>query len=322
LTRNPEEVTLIGYVDGVSFVGAGYEGGITGILGGMRSGRERAWLGWSLAYFLLQVLTPFVRVPLGWVWVGTLMSTLALMAVMLGLVFALARWCEGRRSAALGLLIGGAAAFIVWLLLPSWLGLPLQKAPPILLVPYRALHGYLLMLAAIGLGCLLSRLIRDKNLLVPVVPFAALVDAITVLTPVGFVKRVMESAPRVMEQAAVAVMSAPQAAPQVERVVPIVLIGVGDFLFLALYAACLYRFGLHVGATAVGLFFTLWVYLVMVMLGIAVALPALVPMAVVVLLVNAREFHLSRQEKWASLLVILPMLALLVWLLTMNRSSP
>jgi hypothetical protein len=200
---------------------------------------------------------------------------------------------------------------MVWILLPNGLGFAPQKAAPLVVVAYRAVHGYLLMLAAIGLGCLLSRLIREKNLLVPVVPFAALVDAITVLTPVGFVKRVMESAPRVMEQAAVAVTSVPHAAPQVERVVPIVLIGVGDFVFLAFYAACLYRFGLRPRATAIGLFLTLWVYLVLVILGVAVALPALVPMAAVVLLVNAREFHLSRQEKWASLLVLLPTLALL-----------
>jgi hypothetical protein len=287
----------------------------------MGSGHEKVWLGWSLAYFLLQVLTPFVRVPLGWVWVGTLISTLALMAVMLGLVFSLARWGETHHRVALGLFIGGTLAFMVWILLPNGLGFAPQKAAPLVVVAYRAVHGYLLMLAAIGLGCLLSRLIREKNLLVPVVPFAALVDAITVLTPVGFVKRVMESAPRVMEQAAVAVTSVPHAAPQVERVVPIVLIGVGDFVFLAFYAACLYRFGLRPRATAIGLFLTLWVYLVLVILGVAVALPALVPMAAVVLLVNAREFHLSRQEKWASLLVILPMLALLAWLLLKSRLS-
>ncbi|MDW8338093.1 MAG: hypothetical protein RMM28_03030, partial [Thermoleophilia bacterium] len=40
------------------------------------------------------------------------------------------------------------------------------------------------------------------------------------------------------------------------------------------------------GATAVALFFVLWAYLVVVMLGVAAALPALVPMAVVVLAVN------------------------------------
>jgi hypothetical protein len=253
----------------------------------MGSGHEKVWLGWSLAYFLLQVLTPFVRVPLGWVWVGTLISTLALMAVMLGLVFSLARWGETHHRVALGLFIGGTLAFMVWILLPNGLGFAPQKAAPLVVVAYRAVHGYLLMLAAIGLGCLLSRLIREKNLLVPVVPFAALVDAITVLTPVGFVKRVMESAPRVMEQAAVAVTSVPHAAPQVERVVPIVLIGVGDFVFLAFYAACLYRFGLRTRATAIGLFLTLWVYLVLVILGVAVALPALVPMAAVVLLAGA-----------------------------------
>jgi hypothetical protein len=274
-----------------------------------------AWLGWSLLYLLLQMLTPFVRVPIGWVWVGTLVSTLALMAAMLGLVFALARACEARRWLALALFTGGISAFILWLMLPAWLGVrPLQQLPSALVVTYRALHGYLLILAAIGLGCLLSRLIREKNLLVPVVPFAALVDAITVLTPVGFVKRVMEVAPQVVERASVAVMTTPTAAPSVERVVPIVLIGAGDFIFLALYAACLYRFQLRAFATALGLFFVLWGYLVIVMLGVMTALPALVPMAVVVLAVNWREFRLSRQEKWASLAVVGATAALLLWL--------
>jgi len=278
--------------------------------------RDWAWLGWSIAYLLLQTLTPFLRVPISWVWVGTLVSTLALMAAMLGLIFALARACEARLGVAFGLLGGGAAAFVLWLFLPPLLGTSsLRQAPPVLAVPYRALHGYLLILATIGLGCVLSRLIREKNLLVPVVPFAALVDAITVLTPVGFVKRVMETAPEVVERAAVAVMTAPTAAPSVERVVPIVLMGGGDFVFLALYAACLYRFGLRPFATAVGLFFVLWAYLVIVMLGVMTALPALVPMAVVVLAVNWREFQLSRQEKWASLLVVGTAAALLIWLL-------
>ncbi len=279
--------------------------------------RDRAWLGWSVAYLALQTATPFVVVPLGWVWVGTLISTLALMATLLGLVFALARLCEVHRWLALALLMGGASAFALWLLLPTLLGLSAhQRVSPLIAVPYRALHGYLLMLSAIGLGCLLSRIIRERNLLVPVVPFAALIDALTVLTPVGFVKRVMETAPAVLERAAVAILASPGlATPAVKRVVPIALVGAGDFVFLALYAACLYRFGLRPFATAVGLFLTLWAYLVLVMVGVTPALPALVPMAVVILAVNWRAFQLSRQEKWASLLVLLPTAALLLYLL-------
>ncbi|GBC91660.1 hypothetical protein HRbin15_00114 [bacterium HR15] len=288
--------------------------------GDIETKRGWAWLGWSLVYLLLQTVTPFVRVPIGWVWIGTLVSTLALMASMLGLVFTLARACEARRWLAAALLSGGATAFIVWLLLPTWLGVSSShRFPPSIAVPYRAIHGYLLILTAIGLGCLMSRLIREKNLLVPVVPFAALVDAITVMTPVGFVKRVMESAPAVVERATVAVMTAPTSAPTVERVVPIVLMGVGDFVFLALYAACLYRFALRAFATAIGLFFVLWAYLVIVMLGVANALPALVPMAVVVLAVNWREFRLTRQELWASLLVVGATATLLLWLLLGRR---
>ncbi|MEN3000770.1 MAG: hypothetical protein ABDI19_02880 [Armatimonadota bacterium] len=288
----------------------------TGSAARLSIGSGWAWLGWSLAYLLLQTLTPFVRVPIGWVWIGTLLSTLALMASMLGLVFSLARMCEARRWLVFVLLGGGATALVLWFFLPAWWGVsPSRPLPLALAVFYRAFHGYLLILTAIGLGSLLSRLIRDRNLLVPVAPFAALVDAITVLTPMGFVKQMVEKAPAVVERAAVAVMTAPAAAPTVERVVPIVLMGVGDFVFLTLYAACLYRFGLRTGATAIALFFVLWAYLVVVMLGVAAALPALVPMAVVVLAVNWREFRLSRQELLASLLVVGGTAALLLWLL-------
>ncbi|MFQ3610724.1 MAG: hypothetical protein SNJ72_04425 [Fimbriimonadales bacterium] len=280
------------------------------------AGRERwAWLGWSLAFFVLQAGTPFITVPLKWVWAGTLLSTLLLMATLLGLIFSLAYQTERHRWLSLAMLIGGVLLWTGGGLLPRLLGWSADNRPPIAVFAlYQTMVYYLLLVSAVGLGTLLSRIVREKNLLVPVVPFAAMVDVLTVLAPGGFVKRVMEQAPEIAERASVAVTAVPSAMETFERVVPIVIIGVGDFVFLALYAACLWRFQLRVRPTAIGLFLVLWVYLMIVMLGYAPKLPALVPMAVAFLAINWREFRLSPQEKFASLLVVGLVIGFIGWL--------
>ncbi len=280
------------------------------------SGRERwAWLGWSLAFFVLQSGTPFLQVPLKWVWAGTLVSTLLLMATLLGLIFSLTRHTERIRWLGLAMLVGGVLLWLGWGMLPQLLGWSPENRPPILLVAlYQTTLYYLLLLSAVGLGALLSKIVRERNLLVPVVPFAAMVDVLTVMAPGGFVKRMVEQAPEVVERASVAVTAVPSALETVERVIPIVIIGVGDFVFLALYASCLWRFGLRARATAIGLFLVLWVYLMMVLVGVAPKLPALVPMAVAFLAINWREFRLTTQEKLASLVVVSLVVGFIGWL--------
>lgn len=284
---------------------------------------SRAWLGWSAAYFALQLGTPLITLPPGWLLIsGVLLSTLLLMATLLGLVFAWARESERLGWLAPALLLGGLAAWLGWSALPTVLGWTPQNRPSeFALGVYRAMHGYLLMAAAVGLGATLAKLIREKNLLAPVIPFAAMVDMLTVLTPGGFVKQVMEKAPEVAERASVAVMAAPNAPQATAKLTPIAIIGVGDFIFLALYAACLIRFKMRVRATMVGLFIALWVYLglalwVLPMLGLAPRLPALVPMAAVTLALNWRSFQLSRQESIASVVVIALALGVIAFLFT------
>lgn len=277
---------------------------------------NRAWLLWSVAYFVLQLGAPLVTLPRGWLLLGgVLLTTLLLMATLLGLVFAWAGETERVKWLAPAMLIGGIVAWLGWNALPTLPGWS-RANPPTELVAgiYRAVHGYLLMLAAVGLGTTLSKLIREKNLLVPVIPFAAMVDVLTVLAPSGFVKQVMEKAPEVAERAALAVMAVPNAPEVSARLTPIAIIGAGDFVFLALYAACLIRFGLRVRATMIGLFLALWIYLGLVLLGVALRLPALVPMAIVTLALNWRSFQLSRQEAIASVLVTSIAVAVIAWL--------
>ncbi len=278
-------------------------------------GRDWAWLGWSAAYLGLQIGTPLIQVPLEWVRPATLVSTLFWMATVLGLLFSLARLLEGRRWLAPVLLVGGALAWMVSLEIPAWLGWSAQHTPPMWAqAVWRGVSGYWLMLSAVGLGAIVSWVIREKNLLVPAVPLAAAIDVLTVLAPGGAVRQIVEKAPEVVEKASVAITAAPSAAGEVGRVMPVALIGVGDFVFLTLYLTCLYRFGLRVRATAIGLFLVLWGYLMVVAFGVVPALPGLVPMAIVVLGVNWREFQLSRQEKVASLLTVGMVLGLIGWL--------
>lgn len=278
-------------------------------------GRDWAWLGWSAAYLGLQIGTPLIQVPLEWVRPATLVSTLFWMATVLGLLFSLARLLESRRWLAPVLLAGGVMAWALSLQIPAWLGWSAQHTPPMWAqAVWRGGSGYFLMLGAVGLGAIVSWVIREKNLLVPAVPLAAAIDVLTVLAPEGAVRQIVEKAPEVVEKASVAITAAPSVAGEVARVMPIALIGVGDFVFLTLYLTCLYRFRLRVRATAIGLFLVLWLYLMVVAFGVVPALPGLVPMALVVLGVNWREFQLSRQEKVASLLTVGMVLGLIGWL--------
>ncbi len=284
---------------------------------------KSSWLLATAAYFALQLGAPLITLPNGWALVGgVLLSTLLFMATLLWLVFVWAAESERAPWLAPLLLVGGVAVWWAWGWLPKLLGWSHAHPPTELAFGlYRAMHGYLLMMVAVGLGATLSKLIREKNLLAPIIPFAAMVDMLTVLTPGGFVKQVMEKAPEIAERASVAVMAAPNAPEATARLTPIAIIGVGDFIFLALYTACLIRFGLRVRATMVGLFLALWGYLGLVLwglpaLGIAPRLPALVPMALVTLAINWRSFQLSRQETIASVVVTTLALGIIAWLFT------
>ncbi|MCX7799864.1 MAG: hypothetical protein N2109_05925, partial [Fimbriimonadales bacterium] len=143
--------------------------------------------------------------------------------------------------------------------------------------------------------------IRDR--LAPMCVFLPFFDAFLVLTQKGWTKRVLETAPQVLESVAMRVpevSSGPKAAPLAATA----FIGPADLVFVALFAALIHRFQLNVRATVLWLAPVLAAYLVVVMvLGhVAVgpvslgALPALVPIGLVVLLANVRRLRLTRQE--------------------------
>ena len=82
--------------------------------------------------------------------------------------------------------------------------------------------------------------------------------------------------------------------PRLHRHLPVLTVGMADFLFLAFFFACVFRFDLNFRATFVTLFILLTLSLFFVALDRPI--PALAPMALGFVAVNFRRFQLSRAE--------------------------
>lgn len=146
-----------------------------------------------------------------------------------------------------------------------------------------------MMLTAANIGYLVSLRVTDKNLLLPVVMFAAYIDLWTVTR--GPVSKVIEKAPEVVSAVAAPIPQAGAGA-----FVPKFLIGPGDFLFAGLVFAVVSRLRMNgprtfwfvLGAMALGM--------LAIAVGLLDYLPALIMLAVGVLIANWKEFKLSKPE--------------------------
>jgi len=136
----------------------------------------------------------------------------------------------------------------VFAFLGRWLGHPAagkQIADALSFIPGQMLLGNTVLIVwAAFLGRLVSRVIREGKLLLPVAVVASVADIFTVFW--GVVAHVTETAPEVAETFSA---SAPVAAPP-EVAVPILsAVGIGDFLFLALFLAVALRYSMQPAKT-------------------------------------------------------------------------
>lgn len=169
------------------------------------------------------------------------------------------------------------------------------KMPVVTAVAVWALRDLALILFAVSLGSALSVVVREPNILLPVAIVAAVVDFWSVnYGPLGML---LATKPEVVEAAAVQV-------PVVGHVMPIGMIGVGDFVFLALYFAVMSRYRMNVA----GAFWWGFVLLTATMFAVIrvewlSAVPALVPIAVAVIVSNTKHFKLKRDEVVSTVVV-------------------
>lgn len=162
----------------------------------------------------------------------------------------------------------------------------------------------------LGLGAGLALALKDRNILLPVALFLAALDIFVILTPGGPTRHLMVQHPEFFNRIAMQIPKAAFKGTDVGSGVA-ARVGPADMFLLAMFFIALNRFGMRASATFRAVAPALVCYLLLVIVFGAFrlgpirldALPALVPIGAVILFVNRKEFHLSRDEKLSTALI-------------------
>jgi len=167
----------------------------------------------------------------------------------------------------------------------------------------------------LGLGVLVSILIREKNMLLPIAIFLAGMDALLILTPFTPQARIAAENPEIIGNIGLRVPEVRVATPGIPQA-PIAIsdigyVGPADLFISAMFFAAMFRYGMRAKQTAIWLVPVLIIYLFLVLLT-RIPLPALVPIGLTALIVNWKEFKLAKDEKvatWGVTVIALAMTA-------------
>jgi hypothetical protein len=177
-----------------------------------------------------------------------------------------------------------------------------------------------LIVWCLGLGGLLASCIRDKNLLLPLAAFLAIFDFWLVFVPEGPVGKIARGNQKALSQMAYHI-------PNVSHVshgghaASLAYVGPADFMFLGMFFVALFRFKMRTTTTFYAILPVLAAYLLTVLIAGNVhigpislgAMPALIPIGATVLIVNWREFNLTRDEKLSSALIVILGIGVVIW---------
>ena len=226
--------------------------------------------------------------------------TIAFMAVQFAVVYYFARLkMDFRRSAAVFVgCVLAAAVLMALMVVQSGVAERLHRLPTFRESLWVAAYYQgslkmaavvMVMLAAASLGCMVSLRVTDKNLLVPVVMFAAYIDLWTVTR--GPVSVMMKRAPELVHAVAAPI-------PQVGAgaFIPKFLVGPGDFLFAGLVFAVVSRLGMNGPRNYWFVFGAMTLGMLAIAAGVLDSFPALILLAIGVVAANRREFKFSRHE--------------------------
>ena len=277
-----------------------------------RAASKRGMEGWyAIATALLYLVFFRVSTLLPFTVTSTIFVTLASMVLMLVFTVRVARALIAPRLLTLNCLLAAVFALplvgfpiLLWFF-PTWGGWP--QVGPIymhytgLLRHVMGLKELLVIWLAASMGVGISRLIREMKLLLPAGIALGLVDLMAVFSNVGVVNQAITGKSQLAQVAMTALTVKMPATHATSGSPPLQLqIGFADFLFIALFFACFKRFGVSAWNTFVVLCAVLSLYMLIVAFT-ATALPALVPIAVVVIGMNLRQFRYDRSEAFALL---------------------
>jgi len=261
---------------------------------------------------VLRLLVQFVPVPLDLVPTTSLIVSMIFVGLPIAAIFRASAFAWQVKSSLIALLFGLALQF----------GLAFV-APMFVSGVGAVLHGISqagLVVWTLGLGALLSQVISDKNLIVPIAIFLALFDVWLVFVPEGPVGQIARGNNTALASVAYQ-LPRPTNVPTDGRAMPLAYVGPADFLFMAMFFALLHRFNLRIRQTAIWLTPVLICYLLTTLLFGSVrigpislgALPALLPIGAVVLAVNCREFKFTAEEKMTTVVLTVVCLSVLAW---------
>ena len=263
-----------------------------------------------LAYLAFNLLLPLVpALPFPLLAVLGVLSTAAFMLLQLWLTQSLVN-LRPRPLVCVLLTLLFTALFLASLFViyphKSWTAV--VNAPLFILTPL--LRGLTITLSCAFFGILLSRIIREPNVLLPVALIAMPIDYLGAMTSIGFTQNVVTQNPRLVKALSVpvpAVGSSPQHHGALHAVG---FIGPGDALFMAFFFAVVLRLSMNVRGTFWWMYGLLTLTMLIVLSPLGFNIAALVPMGLAVLLANFRYFNLKREEVFATLYAAILILAL------------
>ena len=259
-----------------------------------------------VAYMAFSLLLPFVPLPhhrLGLAVIISLVLSSTLGFMLLQLWLAQAIVAVRPRP-----LVSGALAFLcaaVWTFLSLLPASHLQNPP--LFIPFG--QSLAVALGCTFLGILLSPIIREPNVLLPVVLVAMPIDYLGAMTSIGFTTHMVAKHPDFVKHVSVQVPGV-GSATHYGGLAPIGFIGPGDVLFVAFFFAVVLRLNMNVRGTFWWMYGLLTATMLFVLSPWGFNIAALVPMGLAVLIANFKYFKLKREEVFATLYAGLLILAL------------
>jgi hypothetical protein len=296
-------------------------------LGALTESRDgRVALLAAACYLLLFNVSPLL--PLSGYSVIAALTLVSLILVLLFTVTA-ARAMRTGRASNVSLVLAGllAVPYVLMKLLstqfPEWNWQSILQSPLVVayfrLLSIPGVIGLFLIWFATCVGVLIARLVREMKILLPMAVVLALVDLYVVFGG-GLVTQAQSgNAPVAAAAANALTVALPAASPKTGAAPMQLAVGFADFLFIATFFTCFARFGVPSRRTFITLCIVLTGYMMIVAIR-EVSLPALVPIAVVIIGMNLRHFRYSREESFAMLYAGIIVAAVLGFLVV--RSQP
>jgi hypothetical protein len=153
-------------------------------------------------------------------------------------------------------------------------------------------------------GAMLSKIVKEPNVLLPVALIAMPIDYIGAMTPTGFTQNMMAKHPEIVKHVSVS-------APSLHGIAPIAMIGPGDILFIAFFFAIVSNLKLNAKGTF-GWMYGLLTLTLLIVITQGVNIAALVPMGIAMIAANYKSFKLQRSEIFASVYVGILVLSLII----------